>query len=1294
MTAHKLKILCSFLAALIIVASLHVSGTMFSPTSNTTSYELTLTVQTESTHYGFGETAKVYGNLVDPNGTAIQDAKIAIEVRNPRNNTVFLDIVFTSVNGTYAASFKLDSNTLLGEHHVYVTANAAGHPIAYDQTTFTVTTVATLSETSFSESTLNETLLTHHAIMNGVTVSGNLTGTLNFTHFEIVNITTGHFAGKGFSKGEWDATLEGISYSGNWEGMLFIRPSERRIYLKGAISGEILGTAEGYISESVNGSGLYDRYQAVWKVGRLHTAIVSATVNLNGTIVYQSSSEFPSTGLYVLQTSIEGSAVGHYNCSLSSMLTHVRISGGTPHDGEGFSIISYVSNYGVGEGWTYDRLASSGTVQMKGHLTNPLYGIVYATLNETTLPRTLHMYIERVDLGLPPTADLKLRIWGPERVSPGQTITYTLELRNDGFKSAENVTVVNEFPWVVDYVSSTANGVFVNHFREVNWCLNIPAKSRVTLAAQGRVIWGLAGNTFVGGFSKIPNEVDVIADPTMQTTFETLYSNQSYCKVEATIANQSESVSMTYDLSITKVAEKVEPAIEMRQISEDMIELTYQFAFESSSYDLVKWKLLFNIDAIPFVYSAIKSQPKYRDMTARYWEERTRVDNLYKIGRITDENFRKDWVALNDQIYLLQTFGKDAAAFPSLTGPIVGLFPMVWDMPIRRIAQRSRMNLIAIYDLDLYFDLYEGFHKSQVVVASDPNLKYGFEGYVSAGQLLNYTVEYENEGEGIAFGVYFTDTLDENLDDSTLEIGPVFSTKDGSIIANPGTYNPDIRTITWLVGEVGPGEGGYANFTVKVRNAAPEGTEIINFATVYFPSVPETNRTNSIVCVVGKPNIAITDLTPSKNIIQKGSALYINVIVVNEGYFAETLNVTFYANSTAIKTQNVTLAGRNTEPMLYVWNTTDFALGNYTIWAYAEPVPNETNIEDNTLVGGWVVVASHGWEHEFTAPAGHPIVDFAVYNGSLYAAADDKLYVKNDSSWSVIDAPTFVISLEPYEDKLVVGSQGDLYCYDGTSFDLIFSVPTYIKVLGAYNGTFYAGTMLDNPPTLYYCNGSIDNPSDWHVDTGFSAVLGFSGPFGSIDSFAVYDNMMYVGSGGKLYSFNGTGWSIAASYNDVYAFLDMQVYDGKLYLATRDQAWRKPLFQGGSGFSGRIIEYDGESWTTIFDHDYWMYSLGVYDGKLYAGTANKIFTFNGTAWETSFATEGAYYTLCFENYDEKIFAGMGNGHIFADPAPANTDTETETIPELQPTMLLPLFTILSAIAIAFQKKKRLRKTQA
>ena len=142
------------------------------------------------------------------------------------------------------------------------------------------------------------------------------------------------------------------------------------------------------------------------------------------------------------------------------------------------------------------------------------------------------------------------------------------------------------------------------------------------------------------------------------------------------------------------------------------------------------------------------------------------------------------------------------------------------------------------------------FYTGEVLVGGDPNTKYGHTGAVSAGQKLDYKVEFENGGEGIAYGVYFTDTLDEDLDDSTLVPGPVYSTEDNSEIAPAGEYDASTRTITWFVGEVGSEKGGYTNFSVNVKTDAPRGTEIINYATVYFPSVPEVTPTNAVVSII------------------------------------------------------------------------------------------------------------------------------------------------------------------------------------------------------------------------------------------------------------------------------------------------------------------------------------------------------------------------------------------------------------------------------------------------------------
>jgi hypothetical protein len=63
------------------------------------------------------------------------------------------------------------------------------------------------------------------------------------------------------------------------------------------------------------------------------------------------------------------------------------------------------------------------------------------------------------------------------------------------------------------------------------------------------------------------------------------------------------------------------------------------------------------------------------------------------------------------------------------------------------------------------------------------------------------------------------------------------------------------------------------------------------------------------------------------------------------------------------------LANKTSTTITFTWNTTGFAKGNYTLWAYAWPVQGETDTADNTLSGGWVIVAMVG---DLTSPNGWP----------------------------------------------------------------------------------------------------------------------------------------------------------------------------------------------------------------------------------------------------------------------------------------------------------------------------------
>ncbi len=106
-----------------------------------------------------------------------------------------------------------------------------------------------------------------------------------------------------------------------------------------------------------------------------------------------------------------------------------------------------------------------------------------------------------------------------------------------------------------------------------------------------------------------------------------------------------------------------------------------------------------------------------------------------------------------------------------------------------------------------------------------------------------------------------------------------------------------------------------------------------------------------------RDDVAITDVTPLKTLVGQNFSCHVNVTVENQGGYAETFNVTLYANSTvAAEAQNLSLANGMSTIIKFVWNTTGLTKGNYTLSAYVGSVPGETDTVDNTFVDGVVLV--------------------------------------------------------------------------------------------------------------------------------------------------------------------------------------------------------------------------------------------------------------------------------------------------------------------------------------------------
>ena len=120
----------------------------------------------------------------------------------------------------------------------------------------------------------------------------------------------------------------------------------------------------------------------------------------------------------------------------------------------------------------------------------------------------------------------------------------------------------------------------------------------------------------------------------------------------------------------------------------------------------------------------------------------------------------------------------------------------------------------------------------------------------------------------------------------------------------------------------------------------------------------------SAECAIGsafeRHDVAVTNVECSKTVVFQGYTANITVTVANQGDFTETFNVTAYANTTATSTETLTLANQASKTLTFTWNTTSFVYGNYTLSAYAWPVPGETNTANNNFTDGWIFVSMVG----------------------------------------------------------------------------------------------------------------------------------------------------------------------------------------------------------------------------------------------------------------------------------------------------------------------------------------------
>ena len=197
-------------------------------------------------------------------------------------------------------------------------------------------------------------------------------------------------------------------------------------------------------------------------------------------------------------------------------------------------------------------------------------------------------------------------------------------------------------------------------------------------------------------------------------------------------------------------------------------------------------------------------------------------------------------------------------------------------------------------------------------------------------------------------------------------------------IGEPGGFGELATEATVVHASVGT----LLTITFEVMMVPPAGTgnyltsEVdwdMRLACIFNPAgLPDPNASfgNFTYTLANPPRgVAVTSVAPYKTVVGQGYGVNVTVTAANRDLYTETFNITAYANTIIFASQNVTLSSGTFENVTFTWNTTGFAYSNYTISAYAWPVPNETSTADNNFTGGLVAVSIVG---DITGPQGWP----------------------------------------------------------------------------------------------------------------------------------------------------------------------------------------------------------------------------------------------------------------------------------------------------------------------------------
>jgi hypothetical protein len=218
--------------------------------------------------------------------------------------------------------------------------------------------------------------------------------------------------------------------------------------------------------------------------------------------------------------------------------------------------------------------------------------------------------------------------------------------------------------------------------------------------------------------------------------------------------------------------------------------------------------------------------------------------------------------------------------------------------------------------------------------------------------------------------------------------------------ANVAVYANSTLMATYTVPDLRCNE----DINLKTSLVLPKGNYIITAYAAGLPDEVDTSNNARTAGIYNHYDIATSAVAASKTVVGQDYPASVDIVVENQGNFTETFNVTAYANSTVIGSENVTLTAGSSATVTFTWDTAGFAYGNYTVSAYAWPVQGETSTGDNTFTDGTVIISHVG---DITGDGKCDIQDLARVSGAFGSRRvndpDDPRY---GQYWHPVTCPT------------------------------------------------------------------------------------------------------------------------------------------------------------------------------------------------------------------------------------------------------------------------------------------------